>query len=170
MKAVPINNALVSIALACGLTFGGVAYAYSEASSDERNCTSEREHQHWRHHDKGHHGGPMAKVKKLLKELDLSSEQRQEVRTILEEAKPEFKANLREIRANHHQLHGLIRGNQFDQESIQVTADAQGELARKLTLLGARVHTDIFKVLTDEQRQKAQKLIAQKHERYKMHH
>lgn len=169
MKPISTNKAFGTLILVGGLIFGSLTFAYSD-SRGEQKCSSGPDHHRWSDNHKRHHGGPMDRVKYLLRKLDLSSEQREEVDTILEAAKPEFKANIKAMRANHHQLHSLIRGDHVDQQNIQTTADAQGELASNLTMLSARVHTDIFKVLTEEQREKAQQIIAQKHERHKKHH
>jgi len=170
MKLTSATKALTALLLTGGLLFGGLTYANYDSSSDGKRCHTERQQQGWNHKSERHHGGPMAQVKHLIKKLDLSEEQETQVRSILETAKPEFKANLQAIRSNHQQLHSLIRGDQFDQKDVQATANSQARLAKELTVLGARVHADIFKVLSEEQREEAQRLIAKKHNRHKMNY
>ena len=167
MKSSSLYKIFGATVLTSGLLFGGLSYANSDASSNDRKCHDKQEQRGWFGKHKGHHGGPLAEVKRLMKKLDLSDDQREEVRTIIQNAKPEFKENMMAMRDNQHQLHSQIKTDHFDQADVEATANAQAELTKEIVILSAQVHSDIFQILTPEQRDKVQKVIEKKREHHK---
>lgn len=94
--------------------------------------------------------GPEMMVGRMAEHLDLDDTQRENVRNIMEAAKPEFKALREKAKANREALEALDAGD----AEVQNIAVANGELATEATLLFVRVRGEIDAVLTDEQRAK----------------
>jgi len=110
-----------------------------------------------------HHGrggfGPMGGI---LRQLDLTTEQRDQVRDIMDQAmNGELGQLMRDHREKQDQLRQLIHDPLADAGAISaavqnVTADAEA-----LALARHRLVISVFDVLTPEQREQAQELMAQ---------
>jgi Spy/CpxP family protein refolding chaperone len=104
-------------------------------------------------------GGPMAMVRLALGRLGLSTEQRQQVKTILGNHSAEFQAiQDRAVPARRALADAIAAG---DEAAIRQRSADLSTVQTDTALLAARVHGEIFKILTPEQQQKAQELRKQ---------
>jgi Spy/CpxP family protein refolding chaperone len=118
---------------------------------------------------RGFHGeGPHwpGRSMRMLRELDLSDEQRQQVRALFEEVErtgvPE---RLREARES---LHEAIESG-ADESTLRQQASALGEVEGDAAVEIARVRSRIQEILTPEQKQELEQLKAQARERMELH-
>ena len=111
------------------------------------------------------HGGPMSQLR-MLRELDLSDDQRQQVRALLEEVEatgvPE---RLREARES---LHDAIESG-ADEASLRQLASQLGAVEGDAAVERARVQGRIQEILTAEQKKELEQLKEQAKERMEMH-
>ena len=108
------------------------------------------------------HGGPM----RMLRELDLSDDQRQQIRALFEEVDasgaPE---RLREARESLH--HAIESG--ADEASLRQLASQLGAVEGDAAVERARVQGRIQEILTAEQKKELEQLKEQAKERMEMH-
>lgn len=93
--------------------------------------------------------------------LDLTDEQRAEIRLILEEAAPRVAALLVQAKAVHEQLKPLGRDGVYNQTQVQQLAALQATNARLLIIEKEKIKADIFGVLTEKQRSAASEMQEQ---------
>lgn len=110
-------------------------------------------------------GGPgwVGGLHLALRQLNLTDDQRQQIKTILSGHADDFKALADRSRPARQALIDAIAAG--DEAAIR---QHSGELAAVQTdgaLLASRVHAEVFKILTPEQQQKAQALRKQAEQR-----
>lgn len=98
--------------------------------------------------------GPRLMLEHMADHLDLSDEQRESVRNIMEAAKPEFEALREQLRGNREALESLAIDDPAYSTELNNIAISNGQLATEGTLLFSRVRNEVHAVLTEEQRDK----------------
>lgn len=91
------------------------------------------------------------KLARLGWQLDLSDDQRTEIRAIIQAAMPEAQNVVQELHANRQDLLAGTQGGVFDETFVRPIADAQGDLVAELIVLKERVKADIHVVLNPAQ-------------------
>lgn len=122
------------------------------------NMAGPRAHDH--HGLKGHHGfgHPGAHMKRLLKHLDLSVEQRDQVHSFMEQSKPQMREIGEQMRANQDRLSAVSPDDADYSNVVAEVSQGNGALVERMTLLTASVQSQVWAVLTDEQKAKADEL------------
>ncbi|MDQ3798011.1 MAG: Spy/CpxP family protein refolding chaperone [Acidobacteriota bacterium] len=105
-----------------------------------------------------HFGPPPFVLEKIASELDLSDEQRAQVKQILEAEKAKIQTLTEAARGTHDQLKDLGTDGVFNEEQVNRLAAEQSETMRQLIIEKERVKAAIFAVLTPEQRAKASEM------------
>ncbi len=98
--------------------------------------------------------GPGLMIEHMADHLDLDDTQREQVRNIVESAKPEIEALREQLRANREALSSLDTGDPAYSTALNDIAISNGQLATEGTLLFTRVRSEVHAVLTDDQRDK----------------
>jgi len=114
----------------------------------------------------GHFGGfgPFA-AHHGLRQLDLTAEQKTQIKGILKSHREEFHASLEKLRTLHQTVGKIAHQPDIDEAAIRAAVgQAVGPLG-DLAVLHVRVRQEIDAVLTPEQRQKAEAL----HEKLRSH-
>jgi len=111
------------------------------------------------HHRAGGRGmqrrGEMAPMK-FLGRLGLTDEQKGKVKEILESNKGTVQPIRDELRTNHEKL--AVLGGNFDEQQVSTIAREQGELMSQLIVARQRVKSQIFAILSDDQKAKAEQI------------
>jgi periplasmic protein CpxP/Spy len=110
---------------------------------------------------RGGFGGPMA----LLRQLDLTEDQRAQVRQVMESHHDELRAIGERVMAAHRAQNDAVTAPQFDEQVVRTRAAELAALEADAAVLRAKVHSDVFAVLTPEQQAKAAELKAQRESR-----
>ena len=106
-------------------------------------------------------------LERLTKILDLSAAQQASIKQV-QAAEEEKIAALREKKqANRQQLRQAEAAQPFDENAIRVLAEQRGALEAELTIVSARMHSQIDALLTAEQREIAAKLRSERGEKHK---
>jgi Spy/CpxP family protein refolding chaperone len=101
----------------------------------------------------------------VLRGLDLNDEQKAKAKEI-RDANKEIMRPIREaMKANHEKL-AALRGT-FDEAQVAEIAKSQGELTSQMIVARQRARSQIFAILTDEQKAKAKSMREQMKERFK---
>ena len=90
-----------------------------------------------------------------LRALDLTEAQRDQAKNALQSHKDEFKAIAREMIAARGALGDAVTADTIDQDAIRAASGRVAEVELSAALLRARVHAEVFALLTPEQQQKA---------------
>jgi Spy/CpxP family protein refolding chaperone len=103
-------------------------------------------------------GAPPFALEKIADELNLSDEQRAQIKQILETEKTKVQALMETARATHEQLKDLGTDGIFNEEKVNRLSAQQAETTRQLIIEKERTKAAVFAVLTPEQRTKAAEL------------
>ena len=147
---------LLGIALASALALASTAGAQDEGRPRGR--------------ERGPHGegmGPMGPggPMRMLRELDLSDDQRQQIRALFEEVDATGVA--KRLRESRESLHDAIESG-ADESTLRQQASQLGEVEGDAAVEWARVHARIQEILTTEQRKELEQLKQDAKERMEM--
>jgi len=121
----------------------------------------DRHDKHAMHHPKGrmmHKHGPMH----MLAKLDLSAQQKQQVKDIFKAEKPNMQANHEARMALMKQMHTVVSQAAFNEQKAEIVASKMGALAKEAALQKAKTGSKIYAILTPEQQAKFNQLIEEK--------
>ena len=96
-------------------------------------------------------------LQRLVKTLDLTAAQKEEIKTIFEAERQTAKPLMLQMRENRHQLHEAAVATPFDEAAIRTLAAKQAATMTDLIVSRARITGKIFALLTPEQQAKAKK-------------
>lgn len=117
------------------------------------------------HMGRGGPGGEFGRAGFGLRQLDLSDAQRQQVRTIMQSHRDEFKAIGEKMRTARGRLHDAVQADSVNEEAIRTASSDLSQVQADAAVLRAKVHQEVFATLTPEQQQKAKTLRAEAEKR-----
>ncbi len=97
----------------------------------------------------GFDGPQMAE--RLIRFLDLEGEQRDEVRQIIDNARPELRELSDAMRDSRSELRELAEADTLDTAALRSAADQTGDLMADIIVVGVGVMNEVRAVLTPEQ-------------------
>ncbi len=101
----------------------------------------------------------------MLRGLDLTDEQKAQVKSI-REAKKTAVAPLRDaMKANRQKLQEATANGAFDEAAISAIAAEHGNLAAQMLVARTKVQSQVFAILTDEQKAKMAEMKQKRSER-----
>jgi protein CpxP len=95
---------------------------------------------------------------RIAEKLNLTDEQKTQVKTILEDSKTRVKPLMESMRESHKQTETLGTDGSFNEEQVNQIANAQAETMKQLFIEKEKTKAQIFAVLTPEQRAEAAKM------------
>lgn len=96
-----------------------------------------------------------------LRALELTDAQREQVKGLMESHKAEFDAQLQKLGPAHKALRDTITAETLDETAIRQRAAELAAVEADGAVLRAKVHAQVWALLTPEQQQKARDLKAQ---------
>jgi Spy/CpxP family protein refolding chaperone len=99
--------------------------------------------------------GPLARLRAALQQLDLSAQQREQIRTILRDHRDEARALRERMEADRHELQAAIQSEPVNERLIREQAARVAAVEADLAVMRASVGAEVKAVLTVEQRQGA---------------
>jgi Spy/CpxP family protein refolding chaperone len=105
---------------------------------------------------KGRHPGH--RLEMMAEVLDLTDEQRKQIKEIVASEREAVKPLTRQLREKHKELRAATQGGAFDEAAVRSLAAGQAGIFTELIVAKARVTSRIFAVLTPEQKAKAEKI------------
>jgi len=103
-----------------------------------------------KHEGFGHRGMGM-----IFKKLDLTEEQKAQAKEIVQAGFEKNKGVFEAMKANREKMKAATANGAFDEAVVSQIAAEQGQLAAQLIVEKERVKSQIFAILTDEQKAKA---------------
>ena len=101
----------------------------------------------------------------MLRQLDLTEEQRAQVRQVMDSHRDELRAVGEKLRAAHKAQQSAVTAAQFDEQAVRAQAADLATLTADAAVLQAKLHSEVFAVLTPDQQAKAAELKAQREAR-----
>ena len=111
----------------------------------------------------GHRGG----FERIAKKLNLSDEQKEQVKQILETSKTKVQPLMENMKSIHQQLDAATADGQFDEAQVQALATQQANIMAQIIVEKERTKSQIFAILTPEQQSQAKQLKEQMKEKFK---
>ncbi len=101
--------------------------------------------------------------------LDLTDAQQTQAKAILEKEKPSFQPLIQQLKDGHTQMRALEESTTFDEAAVRALATQHAQAITELIVTKARVKSELFAILTPDQKAKATKMM-NRHEEHMMHH
>lgn len=111
----------------------------------------------------GHHRG----MGMAFRGLDLTDEQKAKVKELHTASRESLKPVMESLKANHEKMETLTANGAFDEAQVTALASEQASLAAKLIVERQRIKSQMFSILTDEQKAKLAEQKAKRGERFK---
>ena len=147
-------NSTVKTVLIAATLIGSVAATAAHAG---KGCG--KEHHGQRGSDSEH------RINRMADRLGLSAEQRDKVRAIADKSRPALRAVHDKMRDNRQAMRTLMQQEKAGDADIRKLADARGKLVAEMTVLRARMKSEVHAVLTPAQRDKLKQ-----HSEQRRHH
>lgn len=147
-------NKLLSTLLLCSLVTGGMSVASADPGK-LRDGDSERGGKYCNMH-KMQGGGEETRLERMAEHLGLSEEQLGKVRAVFDQYRPQQRELRDRMRENRKLLQDQMHQESPDQARIENLAKAQGDLKAQMIILKGKIHAEMNKLLTTEQRKQMQ--------------
>ncbi len=91
--------------------------------------------------------------------LDLTDAQQAQVKQILDKERPAIQPLLDQMMQNRHELRQLEQSGAFDEAKMRAIATQQSQTMTEMIVQKARIHSELFQVLTPDQKAKLAKFM-----------
>jgi Spy/CpxP family protein refolding chaperone len=113
--------------------------------------------------EKGFHGkhramGPGKRIDRMAKKLNLTEAQKEQVKAILTSERDKVEPLRQQLAKNRENLRKAIEAQPFNEATVRALARSQNETRVELVVSRARTKSEIFALLSPEQRELAKKL------------
>jgi Spy/CpxP family protein refolding chaperone len=105
----------------------------------------------------------------LARKLDLTDAQQAQVKEIMAKEKPAFHPLMLQMAQNRQQMRQLVMSTAFDEGKARELATQQTQTVTDLTVQRARVESELFQILTPDQKTKLTAIINQHEQRFMNH-
>lgn len=114
------------------------------------------------------YGGPGG-FRHMLKQLDLTSAQQDQVKSIWAKEKPALQPLMQQLRQNHSAMNALEASGPFDEAKTRALATQNSQTMIELQVEHARIKSEIMQILTADQKAKLAQLEANRAARMSKH-
>jgi periplasmic protein CpxP/Spy len=153
-REIQMKKIIIAI-LAMAVLATGVMFAVAQRSDDGKKAGRGKRGGH-------HRGGGM-----MFRGLDLTDEQKAQVKQIREASRSKTQALRESSKANRQKLKDATANGAFDEAQITAIANENAAVSAQMTVERARVRSQVFAVLTAEQKAKAAEMKSQMKDRFK---
>jgi len=105
----------------------------------------------------------------FARKLDLTDAQQAQVKDIMAKERPALQPMMLQMAQSHRQLRQLVTSSSFDEAKVRELASQQTQTMTELTVQRARIASELYQVLTPEQKTKLADLINQHEQRFMNH-
>ena len=112
----------------------------------------------------GHEFGMGAPTGFFARQLNLTDDQKTQMKAVFEKERPTLKPLHEQERQIDQQLHQYAEGT-FDQAKVQILAAQKAQVQTQLTIAETRIHNEMYQLLTPEQQTQLKQLEADREAR-----
>ncbi|HXE80991.1 MAG TPA: Spy/CpxP family protein refolding chaperone [Vicinamibacterales bacterium] len=109
--------------------------------------------------------GPRARMERFARELDLTAEQRDQIRQVRQNHREDLEKVRDRLRTAHRAQREAMRARPVDEARIRAASQDVAAALADMAVLRARIHEQTLEVLTPEQQERAKELWAERGER-----
>ena len=154
-----MNKFIITIVSSLLLTAAGTVMA---GSTDDESGGKRQ------HHQREMQAMPLVeKMVRAVRHLNLDDEQKAAVKAVVRSLKRDIHPIMAETKAGHAQLKELIKATTFDEEGVAVLAEKEGKLATERLMVTSQALSNIYMLLSDEQRAELEAMAAQRKEQHR---
>ncbi len=117
----------------------------------------------WKDGRGGHHRGGFGRI---AEKLNLTDAQREQVKGIMETSRAKVQPLKKSMKANRQKMDAATANGQFDEAAVSAIAQEQATIKAQLIVEKERAKSQMFQILTAEQKAQVQQFEAQKRERF----
>ena len=103
---------------------------------------------------------PKDRLERMTHKLDLTADQKMKIKAIGDKAREEMKPKYDEMRSNRMQLNELAAAKEIDQAKVDKLIDQNKEIFGTIMKMRVIVRHDVDMLLTDKQKEKLDKMVA----------
>jgi periplasmic protein CpxP/Spy len=115
------------------------------------------------------HGGPDGDFRRMLRQLDLTSDQHAQVKAIFEKEKPTLQPLMQQMRQSHQAMTALEAAGPFDEAKVTALATQNSQTMIQLQVEHERIKSEIMQILTADQKAKLAQIQANHEARMSQH-
>jgi|SRR5215467_7853608 len=101
--------------------------------------------------------------------LDLTDAQQAQVKQILDREKPNMKPMFQQMMQSHKDMQSVVQAATFDEAKARTVATAQAQNMIEMEVQKARVESELYQVLTPDQKTKMNEYMAKREQRMMQH-
>ena len=101
--------------------------------------------------------------------LDLSSAQQDQIKAIMQKEKPALAPLMQQMKQFHSQMNQLDQSGTFDEAKVRALATQQSQTMIELAVQHARIKSEMYQVLTPDQKTKFAQFQAKREQRMQQH-
>jgi periplasmic protein CpxP/Spy len=105
----------------------------------------------------------------LVHRLDLTDAQKTQIKQIMAKEKPTMQPLIQQLSSSRQQHRQLVETAPFDESQAQTLATEQAQTIAQLMVERARVESEIYQVLTADQKTKLNQMLDQRDQRRAQH-
>jgi periplasmic protein CpxP/Spy len=114
-------------------------------------------------------GGPGGEFHRMLRQLDLTSDQHSQVKAIFEKEKPTMQPLMQQMRQNQSAMKALEAAGPFDEAKVTALATQNSQTMIQLQVEHERIKSEIMQILTPDQKAKLGQIEANHEARMSKH-
>jgi protein CpxP len=114
-------------------------------------------------------GGPDGDFHRMLRQLDLTTDQHAQVKSIFEKEKPALQPLMQQMKQNQSAMTALEAAGPFDEAKTRALATQNSQTMVELQVEHARIKSEIMQILTPDQKAKLASIEAS-HEAHMSRH
>jgi Spy/CpxP family protein refolding chaperone len=158
-----MNKLIMAIVSTLIMTVAGASFAQDDVAEPEKK--KHRQHQQQRQ-QRGMQSMPVVEtMMRAIKQLDLDDDQKARIREVMEVLKTDVRPIMMESRTTLAQLPDLVKATPYEEESVAALAGKEGALAAERLMLTSQALSDVYKILTIDQRNELDAIAEQRREK-----
>jgi len=110
-------------------------------------------------------GGVLGGIMRIMHRLNLSDQQQDAILKILDDARTQIEPHREALQAGRQQMRELDPSS-FDEAAVRAIAQKQGKELEEVMVIGQKVRSQVWAVLTPEQREEAKQIRTEMQERF----
>lgn len=120
-------------------------------------------------HGRGGHGGFEHMLGFFTDYLDLTADQQAQAKQIVENGKTAMKPLFEQMKSGHMQMRQLEESGTFDEGKVRALASQQAQTMTEVIVQKAKIKSQLFAILTPDQKAKLQKFMEKRQQRMMEH-
>ena len=161
-----MKKLIIAIVSTLIMTVAGASFAQDDVAEPEKKKQRQHRQHQQQHQQRGMQAMPVVDMMmRAVRQLDLDLEQKQSIRKVIEGLKADVRPMMMETKASHGQLQALVKAASYDEAAVAVLAEKEGKLAAERLMLTSRALSNVYNILTIEQRNELDAMAAQRREK-----